>query len=122
MAGRMRLGPSVGSEYGMQTPMRGSRIGAPGGGPPGYDVPDWRLPPLPEMQPLPDWGGPQLGEADDAGRMRPMPSGDPQWPSAPAQRSRGMLGGPDGAPGANSDPYGTGRSGPNGGWQRNRGQ
>ena len=122
MAGRMRLGPSVGSEYGMQAPMGSPRMGAPGGGPPGYDVPDWRLPPLPEMQPLPDWGGPQLGEADDAGRMRPMPSGDPQWPSAPAQRSRGMLGGPDGAPGANSDPYGTGRSGPNGGWQRNRGQ
>jgi hypothetical protein len=122
MAGRMRLGPSVGSEYGMQTPMSGPRMGARGGGSQGYDMPDWRLPPLPEMGPLPDWGGPQLGEAGGAGRMRGMPSGDPQWPSAPAQHGRGMQGDPGGAPGGNNDPYGTERSGPNGGWPRNRGQ
>src|SRR5260370_28732228 len=42
MAGRMRLGPPVGSEDGLQAPVGGPRPGAPGGGSAGLRHPTWR--------------------------------------------------------------------------------
>ncbi len=109
--------PREGSQF---APGYNQRGGVPGGAGPaqgGYDIPDWRLPPMPEMPPLPGWGGPQVGQL-------PPPS---QYPGGSfaggSQRSfdpsqgRGVSGG--GALGGNSDPYARRDSG---GWSGGRGE
>lgn len=89
-----------------QAPMGGNGMagmgpmGAPGNGSPfGGQEHDWRLPPMPELPPIPGWGGPGV--------------------SGPQTSGRGMQG-PNSGPNSRPNTFG-GPSGPNGtGWPQGR--
>lgn len=117
--GNVRGGPS-GRDGSQVAPGYNQRGGMPPAGVPqgGYDVPDWRLPPMPEMPPLPGWGGPQMGQLPPASQQHDSFTNGAQRPNLPP-RSRGFSGG--GMQSGNSDPYAPRENG-NGGWSGNRGE
>jgi hypothetical protein len=116
--GNAHGGPS-GRDGSHAAPGYNQRGGMPPAGAPqgGYDVPDWRLPPMPEMPPLPGWGGPQMGQLPPAGQHNDSFAGGAQRANLPP-RGRGFSGGLQGGA---SDPYASRENG-NSGWPGNRGE
>jgi hypothetical protein len=94
--------------------MRGAMGGARGGMPvAGGQVQDWRLPPLPEMPPMPQWGnGAMSGPGQGGGADYDAPFYDSSGRSVPPQNGREW--------GVSGPKSGPGMPGASGAWPRNR--